>query len=350
MTWLTHPRTRIGLSLILALVISGFIMHYSQTNSRTIPELNAKRIMTDIGQAFTHTKDSISASLLSLRIPTSTPKQQPTGEPEQQQIEGNTGVQNPVLFDTGTPITPTTTAILPISSTPLPSVTLSGSITRIPTIKPTLAPTKTPLPTATPPPSFAPVTSNERPGGSLNDIFNEVQERMCVPAAFMKAIQEIETGERFRNYAAAHLKFINTYGWWNSDSVSENDLFNGYAYSAQHGTVPSDSKFAGERIATAIQPNAYDQVIMGVNQISQQEQEVTRKNTVKVLPNNIDRRVVFDNLVIFASATLGRVGNATKTSCSDWPESTVRLAAEKHYGSCGDSYCDRAWSLYKQYK
>ena len=89
--------------------------------------------------------------------------------------------------------------------------------------------------------------------------------------------------------------------------------------------------------------------IMGLFAIDQWEQDVTKKYTVAVLPKNIDRRVIYDSAVIFAYATRARVGTPP-TNCDDWPDSVIKIAAEKHYGNCTSNYCANILKYYNQYK
>lgn len=155
----------------------------------------------------------------------------------------------------------------------------------------------------------------------------------------MKAIQREETGSRFTTNAAAKFSTLNTYGWWNNANITINDLFLAAAYSAQSGKAPSDGKFAGQQIAKAIQPDAYDQMIMGLLQISQQEQDASFKNTSKIITTGkIDRRVLYDNALIFASVTKNKVGNLAETGCGDWSFKAVARAACKHLGGCNYNY------------
>ena len=50
------------------------------------------------------------------------------------------------------------------------------------------------------------------------------------------------------------------------------------------------------------------------------------------------------------SCQLYLAGQSPKTSCDDWPQETVMLIAEKHYGACkysGGNYCTEVWEMYK---
>ena len=91
---------------------------------------------------------------------------------------------------------------------------------------------------------------------------------------------------------------------------------------------------------------------MGLLQVSEEEQTLTRKYTKPFIPGNFDRRVIFDNALIFAIATKNRIGTTPK-SCTDWPDEVVLTAAETHIGrgSCSaQNYCNEVLKLYKQYR
>ena len=95
----------------------------------------------------------------------------------------------------------------------------------------------------------------------------------------------------------------------------------------------------------------------GIFSISQWEQDVTRKNTVKFLPNSIDRRVIFDAALIFASATINRVWNQAPDCGQDWSNTAVGIAAAKHVSgqyTCINAICEKyssdILSLYKKYR
>jgi len=222
-----------------------------------------------------------------------------------------------------------------------------------PTATPRPQPTVTPRPTATPAPS--PITSDTRPGISLTEIFKEVNKRECIPVPLLMAFQTQESGSFFnKDNPPSIIKIYNTYGWWQTGA---GDPCFGLGYHSQTGIVPQDSVKAGVRCRNAV-GNLADQRIMGILQIGQWEQEVSRKNTISTLPKNIDRRVLFDNAIIFASITKNRVGNLAPDSCDDWPDDVIKIAAEKHHGSCeynygngkSGNYCTEVLQLYKQYK
>jgi len=111
--------------------------------------------------------------------------------------------------------------------------------------------------------------------------------------------------------------------------------------------APADAVDAGTVCQNAL--GGYDQAIMGILQINQDEENAAKKYITNVIKGSIDRRVLFDNAVIFAIITKNRLGTPP-SNCTDWPDDAVREAAEKHYGSCGDNYCTNILKYYKQYK
>lgn len=206
-------------------------------------------------------------------------------------------------------------------------------------------PTKQSKPSSTLKPS--PITQDQRPGQTMEEIFQEVSKRMCIPTALLHAFQTQESGPFFPyNSSPSTIKIYNTYGWWID---GKGDPCFGLGYFTQSGLVPQDSIKAGQTCRKAVQPGAYDQKIMGIFQISEYEQNVAYKYLKDIFPKNYDRRVLFDNAMIFAVITKNRLGNPPK-NCEDWPDDAIKTAAEKHYGSCGDNYCANILKYYKQYK
>lgn len=222
---------------------------------------------------------------------------------------------------------------------------------KIPTY--TSRPTKPPKPTSTP--KLPPITTNLRPGRNLTEIFKEVSKRACFPVALLYAFKTVETGERFKNDSATKIKIYNTYGWWKTGA---GDPCYGYGYHTQTGIVPEDSINAGTSCNSPI-GDPTDLKIMGIIQISEWEQKVAQKYISSILPKTNDRRVLFDNALIFAYISRNRVGNPPK-DCNSWPDDMVRLAAKKHLGSnceyyysqngVSGNYCNEILKIYKEYK
>jgi len=247
-----------------------------------------------------------------------------------------------------------------LSPTPTTATTQGSPIGTLPTMKPvnptvptkiptksptaTLKPTKVPKPTATPAPPA--VSSEVRPGSTLDEIYELVQERMCVPAALLYAFQQAETGAWWPvNTASSKVKIYNKYGWWLDGSGNS---CTGMGYYTQIGVVPSDAVDAGTVCQNPI-PSGADQAIMGLWQISKYEEDAVKKSIGKYIKGSVDRRVIFDNAIIFAIITKNRLGTPP-SNCSDWPADAIKTAAEKHYGACTDNYCNKVLNYYKEYK
>jgi len=234
------------------------------------------------------------------------------------------------------------TVIQPTLTNFKPTPTNKPSPTRRPTAAP--RPTATPRPTAIPPtstPAPEPIASDSRPGTTLEEIFEEVNKRICVPVALLRAFQEKESGAWVK-YSSFNPIPYNSYGWWTDPAGP--DPCKGIGYDETTGYTFPDMAIQKR----CVNPLTTNPGQTGIFSISQWEQDTSRKNTVAFLPNNIDRRVMFDNALIFASITVNRV---TEPECGeDWSDDVVRLAAEKHLGSCGHNYCDDVLNYYKQYK
>lgn len=213
-------------------------------------------------------------------------------------------------------------------------------------------PTKAPKPTKTPTPP--PIKTDLRPGTSLKEIFQEVSKRACFPTALLMAFKTVETGERFKNDTSSTIKTYNTYGWWITGAG--NPCY-GYGYHEQTGIVPSDSINAGSSCLANPVGNPTDIKIMGIFQVSEYEQQVAQKYISSTIPKN-DRRVLFDNSLMFAYITKSRVTGGAPSDCNSWPDNVIKVVAEKHHGVCeydygngtAGNYCKQIIDLYKKYK
>jgi len=294
-----------------------------------------------------NTQDTTVGQNTTMQFVTNTPqqglKEVPTSSPIRL-IPTYVSSPNPTLFVTSTP--PRSVPTTPPLSIP----------TIIASPRPPLATSK-PQPTKVPKPSptaaLPPVTSDVRPGKSIEEILSEAAKRTCVPYAFLMAERMEESGAWFTNMTAQTTTYYNTYGWWTG--ADHGEICYGLAYYTQTGTIPPDSTNAG----TEPCPHApfgggtYDQKIMGLFQVNEDEQKGALKYMKGILPGRVDRRVLFDNAVIFAIISKNRAGNSPMPTCTDWPEETVKLIAEKHYGACaysGGNYCNEVWNYYKKYK
>jgi hypothetical protein len=238
-----------------------------------------------------------------------------------------------------------------IEPTQIPSPTIHNNLQPFLTptpyrLQPTayIKPTNIPKPTKVPTPP--PITSDTRPGSTLAEIFADVSKRECIPAALLYAFQTQETGPWWPiDSPSSKVKIYNTYGWWTDGTGNS---CTGMGYHTQTGIVPEDAVDAGTSCQNPI-PSGDDQAIMGLWQISKYEEDAAKKYMTGIIKGNIDRRVLFDNAVIFAIITKNRLGNPP-TNCNDWPTDAISTAAEKHYGSCGDNYCANILKYYKQFK
>jgi hypothetical protein len=198
-----------------------------------------------------------------------------------------------------------------------------------------------------------PVTTNTRPGTSIEAILRDVSQRMCIPYALLMAERMEESGAWFNNLTANQVAYYNTYGWW--QNADHGEICSGLAYYTQTGIIPPDSTSAGTNLC----PHApyvdgeFDQKIMGLFQVGDAEQTIAQKTIKSVLPGKVDRRILFDNAVMFAIITKNRAGKSSTPSCTDWPKDTVTTVAQAHYGSCaypGGNYCTEVWNYYQKYR
>lgn len=330
-------------------------MKYSQTTQGT-PSIELKNMVADFSKQLSKSGEYISSSIQAIHLPQfnslssliAEDKPTPYGENEVKPTPTDEWLHatiEPSQPPTSTPVQAFPTQIIPSSSIPNPTL-VPTSIKIDPTAVP--KPTKVPKPTAIPPiPAWS---EDKRPGSSIEEILREVSKRVCIPYALLMATRTQESGAWMKNLDIKTAEFYNTYGWWKT--ASQGQVCAALAYYTQSGKIPPDS--GGGSCTNGVQPGAYDQKIMGLMQVSEQEEQVTRKNTVKTLSKNIDRRVLFDNAVIYAYATKARAGQSPQPSCDDWPQETVKLVAEKHYGACaygnGKNYCTEVWNLYKSFK
>lgn len=345
-----NHRFKIVLSILLSFIIVQGITYFSENPEvASVQAENMKGMLS--GLKF---NASSLTKLFSLNIgpPTDSPEPQGSVDP------GSNSLNLPSISN---PPTPTETQSQSLPTAPILSRAPTSAVTRgaptptrylspTPTKKP--VPTNTPKPTATPKP--AAITADARPGSTMEEIFEEVGKRTCFPPALIRAFQDQESGAFFKySNPPSVIKIYNTYGWWKTGA---GDPCFGLGYHTQTGIVPSDSVKAGTQCRNAV-GNPTDIKIMGIIQISEWEQEVSRKHTIAHLPKNIDRRVLFDNALIFAYITRSRVGNPPK-DCNNWPDDAVKTAAEKHHGVCvydygtgnAGNYCTKILQLYKEYK
>jgi hypothetical protein len=199
--------------MVCAFFISGALMHYAIGETETIPpSIQVQGIVGDFTQSISDSGSSILASLQSIQIPNlvtiTSPEPEISVPPEQEPPpidEWNTEPTSPPEPPTSTP------AYFP-SGSPLPEPTSRGP-RPTQSIPPTTAPkpTKTPKPTKVPKPTeivYPPITSDVRPGSSLEEIMRDVEKRACVPYKLLMAIRTKEGGNWFKNMSAATTKCI----------------------------------------------------------------------------------------------------------------------------------------------
>lgn len=350
-----HPRLKIGIVIMLSFLISGFIMKYAQGETEVqAPTIELKQISTDFSQSISDSGSSFLSLIQSIRIPQLISFTPPSVEPTpEQEMPATPTPQEWVTVPSSPPELPTST---PFQAQP---TTINTRPSSYPTTKPlnptaivqpTAKPTAIPKPTKPPKPTpYPPITTDVRPGTSVQEVAREVGKRACFPYALLMATSVKESGPWLGNLNSTTAKKLNTYGWWKT--ASKGEICSYLGYSTQSGLIPADS--GGGSCGGGVQPDAYDQKIMGLMQVSEEEDTKTRKYTLATLPNSIDRRVLFDNALIYAIATKNRLG-VTPPGCDDWPQDIVKLAAEKHFGACaygaGKNYCTEVWNLYKTFK
>ncbi len=354
------PRIRIGVVLISAFLLSIFIMKYMFSPSETIvPSLQTQFLVADASQAVSNFKSSLLAMEKNIQIPqfnlffpnSSTSTTSPTEAP----ISTEPIPLGWIDVSPGVP-TSTPSVLGPTQDVTFPTIPVNQPTdgpyapSNIP--KPSIQPTNKPKPTPTP--SLPPITTNTRPGTSIEEILRDVAKRMCVPYPLLMAERTEESGAWFNNMTAATVKMYNTYGWWTS--ASKSTVCSGLGYYTQSGLIPSDSTIAlqdGPSCTNGAQPGAYDQKIMGLFQVGETEQNGALNYIKSIIPGKVDRRILFDNAVIFSIITKNRVGSYPAPSCTDWPQETVKHIAEKHFGACayaGGNYCTEIWDLYRSFK
>ena len=313
---MSNHRIRIFSSLLIAFIVVNVYANFTGIKETfanfKLPNFNVKKLFTlnfpspsptiyNNLQPFITTKPITSPTIYNNLKPFITP------------TKGRSRL-TPTRYSSPTrPIQPT------VTSRPKPTVTKY--------IKPTKVPT------------LPPITTDARPGDTLRSIFEEVSKRVCFPPALLMAFQTEETGAWVNiNEPSSSVKKYNFYGWWNNPAI---DPCHGFGFDEATG-LSSNGVFCMR--TPGANPGQ-----MGLFSLNQFEEDAARKYTKSILPNNLDRRVWFDDALIFAIITKNRIGNPPK-NCNDWPDDAIKTAAEKHQGSCGNNYCVDVLKYYKQYR
>lgn len=277
-------------------------------------------------------------SLISAKIDP-TPEAPIETEPEPTMEYENTPTEVP----TSTPYIIPTTA-LP-TALPLP--------TKRPTQRP-VEPTQQPQPTKTPKPTKGPDLfpidpSKRRPGETVDEIIAKAAEKACAPKEVLRTLASIESGGFFDTVIPKYLQLYNSENWWNSEFITEEKrLCSGYAYDGNTGIVFPDSKYAGYKCRDG---SGSGLAVVGVMSLSPYLFDHYKAAASKAIGSkNIDRRIIFDSLVI---AGMNIKENTKATTCTNWDARTVVKAACSYYGSCGTKdgtyYCATFCRNYQKY-
>jgi len=219
---------------------------------------------------------------------------------------------------------PTDRPVTPINKTPTKRI--------IPTSPP--RPTSTPKPTATPKLKISEV----RPGRSIQEMADMVQEYTCTPASLIMAAKSLETGSSFLTANEATIEKYNTYDWWNN-AGSAQEICDGYAYNVIKGTIPADSKFPGYQCKPPLGKQTYPYAIMGILPLDDAEQNAYIDDFQRVFETDlpVDRRVFFDAMMMvgfhFKNISLER-----GTDCENWDLKYITKVACKYQGGCQFTY------------
>jgi len=219
---------------------------------------------------------------------------------------------------------------------------------------PTSAPTSLPNPTKPPKPTRGPDVfpidaSLKRPGETVDEIIAAAATKACAPKEVLRTLASIESGGFFDTVSPKYLLLYNSENWWNSEFITEEKrICSGYAYDGNTGIVFSDSKYAGYKCREG---SGSGLGVVGVMSLSPYLYSHYKNDAAKVIGSkNVDRRIIFDSLVI---AGMNIKENTKATTCTNWDARTVVKAACSYYGSCGTKdgtyYCATFCRNYQKY-
>jgi hypothetical protein len=226
----------------------------------------------------------------------------------------------------------------------------------VPTVRPSVPvqPTQAPQPTKIPKPTKGPDVfpidpSKKRPGETVDDIIAAAAAKACAPKEVLRTLASIESGGFFDTVSPKYLLLYNSENWWNSEFITEEKrICSGYAYDGNTGIVFSDSKYAGYKCREG---SGSGLAVVGVMSLSPYLYGHYKDQAAKAIGSkNIDRRIIFDSLVI---AGMNIKENTKATTCTNWDARTVVKAACSYYGSCGTKdgtyYCATFCRNYQKY-
>lgn len=336
------PKTAyIVLSLVFSFFISSFIYsHYFNAS----PEFNAGAVKGDIQNVIT------SLSSFHLELPQFSLISQ-NSEPTPEPLPGEDPAPTMEYENVPTEIPISTPYFQPTKGPIIP--TYSQQPTRTPT-KPPIQPTKPSEPTKAPKPTKGPDVfpidaALKRPGETVDDIIAQAAAKACAPKEVLRTLASIESGGFFDTVTPKYLLLYNSENWWNSEFITEEKrICSGYAYDGNTGIVFPDSKYAGYKCRDG---SGSGLGVVGVMSLSPYLFDHYKSNAAKAIGSkNVDRRIIFDSLVI---AGMNIKENTKATTCTNWDARTVVKAACSYYGSCGTKdgtyYCATFCRNYQKY-
>jgi hypothetical protein len=221
-------------------------------------------------------------------------------------------------------------------------------------IQPTTEPQPTKKPKPTKGPDLFPIDAAlKRPGETVDDIIAQAAAKACVPKEVLRTLASIESGGFFDTVIPKYLQLYNSESWWSSEFIAADDegrkrVCSGYSYDSNTGVIFPDSKHAGEKCRDG---SGSGLTTAGVMQLSTYLNDHYKSQAAKLVGSkNVDRRIIFDALVI---AGLNIKENTKATACTNWDARTVVKAACSYYGSCGIKdgtyYCATFCRNYQKY-
>jgi hypothetical protein len=272
-----------------------------------------------------------------------------------QRVEPTTTPDGPaptMVFDTlptrppSPPIIHPTGGVLPT----LPNFPTAKPSSSIPSLQPTQPPEPTKKPKPTKAPDIFPIDpSLKRPGETVDEIIAAAAAKACAPKEVLRTLASIESGGFFDTVSPKYLLLYNSENWWNSEYITEAvRVCSGYAYDGTTGNIFSDSKFADYHCPGR---GSGGLSVVGVMQLSPYLFSHYKDKAAKAIGSkNVDRRIIFDSLVI---SGMNVKENTGATSCTNWDARTVVRAACSYYGSCGIAdgtyYCATFCRNYQKY-